>query len=153
MASLVKSVEFKDKFIVLSNGDIYIKRKKYYQKLKQHIKKNGYLQATMEDKSVLVHRIIMEAFYGKSKLQVDHINMNKQDNELSNLEYVTSQENVKRMNEKLYIPRAIKVIYKGKIYNSQRALSRELGVYSDVVSKALKNNKLLLGYEITKVTK
>ncbi|ATE84484.1 hypothetical protein LP1502b_23 [Lactococcus phage LP1502b] len=42
---------------------------------------------------------------------------------------------------------------KGKIYNSQRALSRELGVYSDVVSKALKNNKLLLGYEITKVTK
>ena len=42
---------------------------------------------------------------------------------------------------------------KGKIYNSQRALSRELGVYSDVVSKALKNNKLLLGYEITKETK
>ena len=38
----------------------------------------------------------MEAFKGKSALTVDHLNMNKQDNRLENLEYVTSGENSKR---------------------------------------------------------
>ena len=38
----------------------------------------------------------MEAFKGKSDLTVDHIDGNKLNNNLSNLEYVTAQENTKR---------------------------------------------------------
>ena len=45
---------------------------------------------------MLVHRIVMEAFKGKSDLTVDHIDGNKLNNSLDNLEYVTIQENVKR---------------------------------------------------------
>lgn len=40
-----------------------------------------------------VHRLVMETFKGKSKLQVNHIDWVKDNNSLSNLEYCTNQEN------------------------------------------------------------
>lgn len=43
-----------------------------------------------------IHRLVLSAFIGKSNLQVDHINCNKKDNRIENLEYVTAKENTKR---------------------------------------------------------
>jgi|DEB0MinimDraft_6_1074348.scaffolds.fasta_scaffold01595_11 hypothetical protein len=43
-----------------------------------------------------VHRLVMLAFKGFQKLDVDHLNMNKKDNRLINLEYVSRLENIKR---------------------------------------------------------
>lgn len=43
-----------------------------------------------------VHRLVMQAFVGESKLTVDHIDEDKSNNNLSNLEYVSNSENVKR---------------------------------------------------------
>ena len=40
-----------------------------------------------------VHRLVMEAYYGKSNLHVNHIDGNKTNNNLSNLEYVTALQN------------------------------------------------------------
>lgn len=40
------------------------------------------------------HRLIAEAFFGKSDLQVNHINGIRNDNRLVNLEYVTPRENI-----------------------------------------------------------
>lgn len=40
-----------------------------------------------------VHRTVLEAFVGKSDLQVSHLNDNKQDNRLENLCYMTPKEN------------------------------------------------------------
>jgi hypothetical protein len=41
-----------------------------------------------------VHRLVMEAWVGKDSREVNHIDGDKQNNRLSNLEYVTHQENV-----------------------------------------------------------
>ena len=43
-----------------------------------------------------VHRLVANAFLGESKLQIDHIDRNKQNNRLDNLEYVTPKENTNR---------------------------------------------------------
>ena len=40
-----------------------------------------------------VHRLVIEAFVGPSAQEVNHINENKQDNRLVNLEYSTSKAN------------------------------------------------------------
>ena len=48
-----------------------------------------------------VHRLVMETFIGKSDLTVDHVNSNKRDNRLCNLEYVSQKENTRRAEEKL----------------------------------------------------
>jgi hypothetical protein len=40
-----------------------------------------------------IHRLVMLTFKGKSNLQVNHIDGNKQNNRLDNLEYCTAKEN------------------------------------------------------------
>lgn len=41
-----------------------------------------------------IHRLVMQAFVGDSDLQVNHINGDPTNNRLTNLEYVTCQENI-----------------------------------------------------------
>lgn len=54
---------------------------------------NGYVRTVVDGKNKLVHRLVMLAFYGDSKLCVNHKDGNKQNNKLSNLEYVTNKQN------------------------------------------------------------
>lgn len=60
---------------------------------------NGYLACPVfyngKEKRCNVHRLVMLAFVGESKLTVNHINGNKQDNRLENLEYCTLSQNLK----------------------------------------------------------
>lgn len=79
--------EIKDK-----NGNI----KKLKSKLmKTSKKKNGYMSLQLKGKDFLVHRLVLESFYGKveNKAYVNHINGIRHDNRLSNLEWCTAKEN------------------------------------------------------------
>lgn len=74
--------------------------KKKGQLLKQQMDTGGYLRVNLYRNSkmisCLVHRLVAEAFISnpKGKPQVNHINENKTDNRVENLERVTAEENI-----------------------------------------------------------
>ena len=93
-------VRYKEKYLVSDKGDVFKENKKYTRKKKQATNKHGYKVTKINGKQERVHRIVMEAFHGKSDLTVDHIDGNKENNNLTNLEYVTQTENAKRFHDK-----------------------------------------------------
>ena len=120
-------VRYKEKYLVSDKGDVFKENKKYTIKKKQATNKYGYKVTKINGKQERVHRIVMEAFEGKSALTVDHLNGNKQDNRLENLEYVTAGENAKRAC-------GIKVKWNNKTFRSFYDLARCTNVTLDAPS-------------------
>lgn len=57
-----------------------------------------------------IHRLVAESFLGKSKLEVNHIDGNKSNNILSNLEYVSKKQNIRHaINSGLFKPNYTKI--------------------------------------------
>jgi hypothetical protein len=61
--------------------------------LSQHLNSNGYVRVGLDGKHMLVHRLVMITFVGKSKLEVNHKNAIRTDNRLANLEYMSTKDN------------------------------------------------------------
>ena len=64
------------------------------QTLKPHVDKYGYLYVSIRGHNRKIHRLVMEAFVGKSNLTVNHKDEDKTNNHLDNLEYMTSRDNL-----------------------------------------------------------
>lgn len=65
------------------------------------ISTKGYYVIGRKNKTLYVHRLVATSFLGKSELDINHIDGDKLNNEISNLEYCTSKENHIHYNTKL----------------------------------------------------
>lgn len=116
--------------------------------LKQANHNQGYklvcLQSKDKQVTCRVHRLVAEAFIKKSTLEVNHKDLDKTNNRVENLEYVTRSQNQKHAyaNIKNYIKAKSKLPIE-KIFNlrreglTQRAIAREMSISQTSVWKVL----------------
>ena len=125
----------------------------------QHMKttwhdNDGYLKVTLmkfdngkKSYRKTVHRLVAEAFMGgkHDTLQVNHINGIKDDNRVTNLEWVTGSENVKHAYDTgLRRPsggrgeiRKVRVVESGGVYDNLHECAKAIGSDSGNISKCL----------------
>jgi len=119
--------------------------------LKPYLNKDGYHSVTVAGKKTKVHRLLAEAFIPnpENKPEVNHIDGDKTNNAVTNLEWATASENrqhaydtglrgraVDRVLAKLSEDdvRAIRSAYLDKYNGWGRAMARKYGVSATVIS-------------------
>lgn len=91
-----------------------VRNKKTGKILRQSLNSpNGYMRVGIDRKHYYVHRLVADSFYDGDhlKMDVNHIDGNKLNNELPNLEWVTRKENIKHaFIHGLKFPMVVKVV-------------------------------------------
>ena len=123
---------------------------------------NGYVRVTIHYKNEYLHRIIARVFLGEiDGFDVDHIDGNKQNNNVNNLEIVTHKENVRRRDKRLggslyeraKDTRNKKDKYKWNniFFKSQKEIAIYFNTTQSNISYHLRNDTKLKGFKIEKI--
>lgn len=154
-SNVVYDNEVYENYLINKNGDIYsIKNKRL---LKKTCNPNGYIYYNLNNKSILAHRIVAFTFIentDKSKDQVNHIDGDKTNNRVENLEWVTSKENInhamkilgKNIGENNHMAKLtnaqaeeIRLKYNKKAGITYKVLAEEYDISVSVISRIIKN--------------
>jgi hypothetical protein len=97
-------------------GNIYSFRYGKMKLIKPILKKNGYFSVGINGKTIMIHRIIAKTLIDNpfNKLEVNHKNGTKTDNNIENLEWVTSSENTQHYLSMGYKPKHDETVFKFK---------------------------------------
>lgn len=128
--------------------------------LKPIINKDGYMKVILYKNNKpytrLVHRLVANAFIENpmNKPEVNHLNNNRQDNRVDNLEWCTNRENIDyshKQNRQNWNRKKILVTDRKNniryVFQSQREAARKLEMKQYVINKCLKNKKKLEGWD------
>lgn len=157
-------VDSKGKYLVSNLGRVMIRNymnRGYTEIVEGTLGTNKYLNVCLKlgrnnfkSKPYTIHRLVLETFRpvdGYEKLTVDHINYNKMDNRLCNLQWLTNEENISKGCDPKLRERIIREQSKTKfkpiiaikngvetVYESTKEASIELGLNAPSVTNVLK---------------
>jgi len=112
MIDELREIKGFDKYFISSKGDVYSDKYHIRRRLKPRKNAKGYLYVNLckngKYKSIEIQRLVAQEFLEdfNPSLQVNHIDGNKQNNSVDNLEMATQAENMKHaINTELLIPK------------------------------------------------
>lgn len=148
-------------YYVTDEGHIWSAKSNRF--LTEHEDKNGYKKVRLCCKDLApgkthtfsVHRLVLENFNpvsNMSELQVNHIDGNKNNNSLSNLEWITCYENIHHAIDnhlraeingaaKLNIQQIKEIFVRANAGERNIDLSKQYGVHPDIIGK-IKNGRM-----------
>ena len=149
-----KTIEKYPKYEVSDLGNVRNKRTGVVRKLTN---RGGYLKLRLSDIDENVHRLVAETFLDHSieRTQVNHIDGDKTNNRVDNLEWVSPSKNVKHAYDTGLKrpsgglpPRKVVDKTTGCVYESMKDCSRIIGGTHQGVMYALSHNHIYTGHDL-----
>jgi hypothetical protein len=153
-------------YLINNKGDVM---SPFGKVLKQHISNSGYLFLNIKNKGYFIHRALAFCFIGIKHGSdfVNHIDGNKKNNDISNLEWCTKSENALHSYRLGLKKESVSLLYKGKFgkdhnrsidiicngitYNGYSEASRILGINIATIHYRVKSkNKKWMHFQMKK---